>query len=183
MYIIDVSVLSTGDNLDHNILTIDGKDTFHGIGIIAVLTPRKQLGILLPRKQIAELHVKEHAEIGIVDYRFSNHARQSVKCLDLPKSPETGSRVDLYKRELSFSFQKPAQNRSRMMHILHQGQAHPGSSSIICLPMINMNSGEMTYAPHSTICMGLQQDTMFPQPYNCIGRHRRLCMGYQWVIH
>ena len=91
MYIIDVSVLFTGDNLDHNILTIDGNGTFHGMGIIAVLAPRKQLDIIVPRKQVAEFHVKEHAAIGIVDYRFSNHARQSVKCLDLPKSLETGS--------------------------------------------------------------------------------------------
>ena len=107
-----------------------------------MLTPRKQLGIEVPRKQVAELDVKEHAEIGIVDYRFSNHARQSVTFLDLPKSPETGSRVDLYKWDLPFSFEESTPNWSRMMHILHQGQAHPGSSFIISLPMINMNSGE-----------------------------------------
>ena len=84
-------MLFTGDN----ILTIGGKGTFHGMGIIAPLTPRKQLDIVVPRKQVAELHVKEHGEIGKVDYRFSNHARQSVAFLDLPKSPETGIRVDL----------------------------------------------------------------------------------------
>ena len=27
------------DNVDHNIITIDGKGTFHGMGIIAALTP------------------------------------------------------------------------------------------------------------------------------------------------
>ena len=40
--LLDVSMLFTGDNVDHNILTIDGKGTFHGMGIIAALTPRKQ---------------------------------------------------------------------------------------------------------------------------------------------
>ena len=116
MYIIDVSVLFTCDTVYHNILTIDGKGTFHGMGIIAALTPRKQLDIVVPRTQIAELHVKEHAEIGKVDFRFSNHARQSVKILDLPKSPETGSRVDML-WELSFSFEEPTPNWSRMMHL------------------------------------------------------------------
>ena len=94
MYIIDVSVLFTGDTVDHNILTMEGKGTFHGMGIITALTPRKQLDIVdivVPRTQIAELHVKEHAEIWKVDYQFSNHARQSVRILDLSKSPETGS--------------------------------------------------------------------------------------------
>ena len=28
-----------GDNIDHNINTIDGKETFHGMGVIAVSTP------------------------------------------------------------------------------------------------------------------------------------------------
>ena len=56
-------------------------ETSHGVGIIDVLTQRKQLGIVVPRKQEDEFHVKEHADIGIVDYRFSNHGRQSVKCV------------------------------------------------------------------------------------------------------
>ena len=53
-------------------------------------------------------------------------------------------RVDRYKWEFSFSFQEPAPNWSIIMHILHTGQAHPGSSSIVFLSMINMNSGHMT---------------------------------------
>jgi hypothetical protein len=33
------TVLFTGDNVDHNIRTLDGKGTFHGMGIIACITP------------------------------------------------------------------------------------------------------------------------------------------------
>ena len=51
--------------------------------MIAVLTLRKQVGIVVPRKLVAELLVKGHAAIGIVDYRFLNHARQSEQILDL----------------------------------------------------------------------------------------------------
>ena len=35
----DVAILFVSDNVDHNILTIDGKGSFHGMGIIAPLTP------------------------------------------------------------------------------------------------------------------------------------------------
>ena len=35
----DVAILFASDNIDHNILTIDGKGSFHGMGIIAALTP------------------------------------------------------------------------------------------------------------------------------------------------
>ena len=50
-------VLFTGDNVDHNSQTIDGKGKFHEMGVIAALTPKKQLGIVVPRKQVAELHL------------------------------------------------------------------------------------------------------------------------------
>ena len=61
--LLDVSMLFTGDNVDHNILTIDGKGTFHGMGIIAALTPRKQFDIVVPRKQVAELHVRTYLQV------------------------------------------------------------------------------------------------------------------------
>ena len=34
----------SADNVDHNIGTIDGKNTFHGMGMVASVTP----GILAP---------------------------------------------------------------------------------------------------------------------------------------
>ena len=34
------ALLFVGDNVDHNIITIDGKGTFHGMGMIAALTPK-----------------------------------------------------------------------------------------------------------------------------------------------
>ena len=36
----DCLVQYVADNVDHNIRTIDGKNTFHGMGIIATITPR-----------------------------------------------------------------------------------------------------------------------------------------------
>ena len=37
----DTTLLFSGDDVDHNILTIDDKGTFHGVGVgmIAALTP------------------------------------------------------------------------------------------------------------------------------------------------
>ena len=32
-----------GDNVDHNIITLTGKDTFHGMGIISITQPARQL--------------------------------------------------------------------------------------------------------------------------------------------
>ena len=41
--VFDLSVLFAGDNVDHNIITLDGKGTFHGMGMIAALTPGRKI--------------------------------------------------------------------------------------------------------------------------------------------
>ena len=39
----DIALLFAGDNVDHNILTIDGRGTFHGMGFVAALTPGRKI--------------------------------------------------------------------------------------------------------------------------------------------
>lgn len=56
------------DNADHNILTLDGKGTFHGIGMIAALTSEQQTAYVMPRKKVSQLNAKEVSWVGIVDY-------------------------------------------------------------------------------------------------------------------
>ena len=43
MEIISQSLLFAGDNADHNIITKDGKGTFHGMGMISATTPESKL--------------------------------------------------------------------------------------------------------------------------------------------
>lgn len=40
------------DNVDHNIRTLDGNDTFHGMGIIASVTPETKHSQLVPRRKV-----------------------------------------------------------------------------------------------------------------------------------
>ena len=40
------------DNVDHNIRTIDGLNTFHGMGIIAAVTPRVTATKLVPKVEV-----------------------------------------------------------------------------------------------------------------------------------
>ena len=46
----NLSLLFTGDTIDHNIITIDGKDTFHGMGMITALTSGKKTSHLVSSK-------------------------------------------------------------------------------------------------------------------------------------
>ena len=45
------------DNVDHNIITIDGKGTFHGMGITATLTPARRMTQTIQRKQVSDLKI------------------------------------------------------------------------------------------------------------------------------
>ena len=45
------------DNVDHNTHTLDGHGTFHGMGMIAAVTPATSSGQLIPRAKVSSLDV------------------------------------------------------------------------------------------------------------------------------
>ena len=62
------------DNVDHNIRTLNGLDTFHGMGIIAALTPRTNLvpSVEYARCVVPRLNVTTNdiLEIGKMERHF-----------------------------------------------------------------------------------------------------------------
>ena len=63
----DVAILFAGDNVDHNIISLDGKGTFHGMGMIAAVTPKQNTMLIIPRRSILELNHAEKSKIDIVE--------------------------------------------------------------------------------------------------------------------
>ena len=64
-------ILFAGDNVDHNVITIDGKGSFHGMGMIASITPGKNTHRSIPRHRIEDINLIETAKIDILDYRHT----------------------------------------------------------------------------------------------------------------
>ena len=60
---LDATLLFAADNVDHNIITIDGKGTFHGMGMIVALTPGKQTKRIIPRRMVSELNITERPKL------------------------------------------------------------------------------------------------------------------------
>ena len=56
------------DNVDHNIQTIDGKDTFHGMGIIAAVTPSLKSNRYIPILKVTPSELEEIGKIRIHFY-------------------------------------------------------------------------------------------------------------------
>ena len=62
------------DNVDHNICTLDGHGTFHGMGMIAAVTPGTNSGHSILRAKVTSLDV---AIVGRVKIRF--HKEESCR--------------------------------------------------------------------------------------------------------
>ena len=132
------------DNVDHNIKTLDGNNTFHGMGMIATITPANNksnqiLRVKVTPKDIAtigrvpiQFHTKESLGMTMVTYEklYSFKGKDSTAKLDL-----------LWKSSIMLESPRPAW--SGMMQLVHSGR-HPGTSSVMFLPLIDMNPSDTT---------------------------------------
>jgi hypothetical protein len=57
------------DNVDHNIATLDGHGTFHGMGIIAAVTPGATDLKQIPREPISLQEIRRIGKINLKFYR------------------------------------------------------------------------------------------------------------------
>jgi 5'-3' exonuclease len=139
--VVESSLLFAADNVDHNIQTIDGKGTFHGMGMVAAMTPGRKTMHHVSRRNIADLNIVEMSTVDIMEYRFANDALRSIRFQELPDLENCDMRPDIL-WELSLHFKQQTPHWQGMMHVIHQGYAHPGQSSILYLPMIDMHPGD-----------------------------------------
>jgi len=63
------------DNVDHNICTLDGHGTFHGMGMIGAFTPGTRSGQAIPRAKVTSLDV---AMVGRVRIRYHKEERRGM---------------------------------------------------------------------------------------------------------
>ena len=128
------------DNVDHNLTTLDGNDTFHGMGLIATVTPgTKQTQVILRRK-VNPTEVSACGKIQIQYQRLKGSAEVKIRYRDvcIRKATDPTTTLDvLWKISLLFGVSRPA--LSGMMQFAHR-DSHPGQSSVVFLPMINMSS-------------------------------------------
>ena len=126
------------DNIDHNTQTLDGLNTFHGMGMISAVTP----GIKCTSRRIPRVTVtaEDVAAVAKVDIHFyKNVERFNIKYEKLPDiSIDDNSRNTdiLWKLSWLLCPITPAWNGT--MQLVHHGE-YPGPSLINFLPMIDMD--------------------------------------------
>ena len=135
-------LLFAADNVDHNIISLDGKGTFHGMGMIACITPANKVVHKVLRRKLSELNITKQTAVDIVEYRFANDAR-NIKLKKLPKFSKSCHKINIL-WEISLCFKPPAPCWQGVMHLINRQSKHTGKSSIFFLPMIDLYPGDKT---------------------------------------
>ena len=132
------------DNVDHNSRTLDGHNTFHGMGMIVAITPENQCTKPIPRVKVT---YKDVAIVGRVPIYFHKQERLGTEAIKFEnlcsfKAQNQEANLDiLWKTSILFGSPRPSW--LGMMQFVHHGD-HPGKSSVMFLPMIDMNPTDVS---------------------------------------
>ena len=70
--LLDMALLFARDNVDHNILTLDDKGTFHRMGMIAALTPGQKKDHVIPRRTLPIFFFQSKAQFLSLNIAYLN---------------------------------------------------------------------------------------------------------------
>ena len=76
------------DNVDHNIRTLDGHNTFHGMGVIGCSTPATPVNVNIPRLNVQPKDLSDIGNINLRYYKVPEHEVSSLQFKDLVTSGE-----------------------------------------------------------------------------------------------
>lgn len=133
------------DFVDHNLRILDGNGTFHGMGLIATVTPGTKQRQVILRRKVNPTEVSESGQIQIQYQRLEYNVEVKIRYRNvcIRKATEPTNNLDvLWKTSLLFGVSRPAW--SGMMRFAYRG-GHIVQSSVVLFPMIDMSSSNTTY--------------------------------------
>lgn len=140
------------DNVDHNIRTIDGNNTFHGMGIIASSVPVKVESRRIPRNDIDLDEIANLGRINITNFiPYKVECKEPVQFKPLPSfAGNSNIQKDMFSHLLwPVCSDRPAWSGFMQMYESSQS-SYPGPACITFMPMIDLNPSDMTCI-HSTL--------------------------------
>ncbi len=132
------------DNVDHNLRTLDGKNTFHGMGIISIHPTSKTTNLKIPRIKASLEDIKAIGSVEIIPYT-QPLAQSALFYRKLNESviSDPYSDLDLLWK-MSWSEGKTTRPAwSGMMQLVQNG-THNGKATVNFLPIIDMNPTDYT---------------------------------------
>ncbi|CAC5403501.1 unnamed protein product [Mytilus coruscus] len=132
------------DNVDHKVRTLDGNNTFHGMGIIAGITPGTKRTAPISRMSVSSDDINSIAKVNIQYYKPQNDFMTKLTFSELRELKAMDRTVCLDLLSLVvWPLKNPTPGWSGIMQMIHKGE-YPGKSTVIFLPMIDMNASDMS---------------------------------------
>lgn len=133
------------DNVDHASRTLDGHGSIHVMGQMATLTPAIQSTRRIPRLKVDMEVIKQLAKVNLVEQRDPKAVLSKIMYAN----------IEMFQRDIqndnldvmwtvAFHLLKPKPMWSGYMQMLHCNIPHPGKSSDIFLPMIDLTPSDPT---------------------------------------
>ena len=130
------------DNVDHNIRTLDGHNTFHGMGIIGIITPGCFSPLDVPRRTVTNAEILSVGKIEFKILKLNSCKNLSFKFEKLKDSSTVDNTRLLGTLWQSAWILKPNQPQwNGYMQSVLDGP-HPGKSTVHIMPMIDEKSSD-----------------------------------------
>jgi len=142
------------DNVDHNTRTLDGLNTFHGMGIIVAVTPAVKSTRIVPRVQATAEDVAAVGKIDIHFYKGRESSSGTYKSLPGFCAEDPSYSIDLLWK-ISWLLRPRTPLWNGTMQLVHKGE-YPGKSSVLFLPMIDLDPSNESCV-YSTLCFVADQ--------------------------
>ena len=142
------------NNVDHNIRTIDGHDTFHGIGIIAGVTPGTNRSKPVPRRLVTSNDIAKVGRINIHIWKAKITGFSSMSNGEIENIPDVDIASNLQLPcKISRALKPQQPGWSGLMQLIHKGN-HPGKSSVVFMPIVDMNPTDIScvYSTLKFVC-------------------------------
>ena len=144
----DLSIQYMADNFDHNVATLDGRNTMHGMGMMLTVTPFIKHKTIIPRVKVSKSEIENAGRITISEFFLVDHHSYVKHFMDLQVLDADRCQINLLWKA-SLGFQNPRPAWFGTMQLVYRG-SHPGRSSYMCLPLIDMDPTNI-YCMYSTL--------------------------------
>ena len=128
------------DNVDHNIRTIDDRDTFHGMGIIASVTPGTKISRTIPRLKASCADVDAVGKIKLQYYSSQESTTLKFGPLKHAVCEDKTYNIDVLWKTTWLPGRRPGMALCRWCttagHIL--------ASHLVFMPMLNLDPSDET---------------------------------------
>ena len=137
---------ASGDNVDHQTCTLDGRNTFHGMGMIAIVSNGTFVLPTLHRRKVTDKEILAKSRVPIVNYYEKSELLKNIKFKPIDEKLTVGNLHEYYMWVLTFYFKNPAPIWSGFMQLLFErsNKKEYSKDEIMNLPMIDLDPTDMS---------------------------------------